>query len=292
MKVFSVVTGEMRMVIAITLFHDQQLKLEYNRHMNDNKIREKLAKMLALASDGNATQGEIENALAMATQMMVKYNLTRDDIDMTQADPIKNIKYSKNQAYTLSPKLYSWEGSLAVFISKFIGTVDCYVQKGKYPKRINGFQQFDSDGNPIHSCMITFYGVEDDCEIATSLYHELQKAIQMAALVRYGAWAKGDGGVYCEGFVQGLKDSNIREIQKLKNCDAQTNSLILLSEKTQLAIRNEAKNWLRQNTNVCLRAGQRTTGSSGSHSARAEGRADGSRYSVEKGQATRKIAYN
>lgn len=264
-------------------------KLIYTTPMNDNKIREKLAKMLALASDGNATQGEIDNALAMATQMMVKYNLTRDDIDMSQADPIKNVRYATNQAYTLSPKLYAWEGSLAMFICKFIGTVECYVQRGKFPKRINGFQQFDGDGNPLHTCLITFYGAEDDCEIAVSLYHELQKAIQMAAIVRYGVWTRGDGGVYCEGFVQGLKDANIREIQKLKDCDAQTNALILVSEKTQLAIREGAKDWLKKTTGAKLRAGQKTTGADGSYNARVEGRADGSRYTVEKGQATRKI---
>lgn len=257
--------------------------------MDNNKIREKLAKMLTLASDGNATKGEIDNALAMATQIMVKHNLTRDDIDMSQANPIKNIKYASNQAYTLSSKFYVWEGSLAIFICDFIGTIKAYTSRGRYAKRINGLQQFDVNGNPVHTSMVTFYGVEDDCEIAVSLYYELQKAIQMAAIVRYGAWAKGDGGVYCEGFVRGLMDANIREIQKLKDCDTQTNALILVSEKTQLAIRDGASDWLKQSANIKLRKAQGSSGASGSNAARANGHKDGSKYGVEKGESTRKI---
>jgi len=257
--------------------------------MNDNKIREKLAKMLTLAGDNTASQGEIDNALAMATQMMVKYNLTRDDIDMSQDDPIKNIKYSSNTAFTLSGKVYVWELSLAHFISDFMGTVNHYINSGRYNKRPNGLQEFDSNGNPVATRMITFYGAEDDCEIAVSLYHELQKAIQMAAVVRYGKWAKGDGGVYCEGFVQGLVDSNVNEIQKLKDCDAQTNALILVSEQTQLAIRSGATSWLAKSKGIKLRKTQGSSGASGSGNARREGRNDGSNYGVEKQGATCKI---
>lgn len=258
--------------------------------MNDNKIREKLAKMLTLASDGNASAGEIENALTMATQMMVKYNLTRDDIDMSQADPIKNVTYATNNAWTLSGKVYVWELSLAHFLCKFMGTVSHYISHGRYNKRPNGLQEFDSNGNPVATRMLTFYGAEEDCEIAVSLYHELQRAIQMAAVVRYGKWAKGDGGVYCEGFVQGLTDSNVKEIQKLKDCDGQTHALILTSEKTQLAIRNGAESWLKESKGIKLREGQGSSGASGSGNARSEGRNDGSKYGLGKGSATKKIA--
>jgi Protein of unknown function (DUF2786) len=258
--------------------------------MNDNKIREKLAKMLTLASDGNASKGEIENALAMATQMMVKYNLTRDDIDLSQADPIKNVKYATNNAWTLSGKVYAWELALSQFICKFMGTTKHYLNHGRFTKRPNGIVEFDGDGNPMATRMVTFYGAEEDCEIAVSLYHELQKAIQLAAIVRYGKWAKGDGGVYCEGFVQGLNDANIREIAKLKNCDNQTNALILVSEKTQLAIVKGAEDWLIKSKGIKLRKGQGSSGASGSGNARAEGRNDGSKYGLEKRGATKKIA--
>jgi hypothetical protein len=257
--------------------------------MNDNKIREKLAKMLTLASDGNASKGEIENALAMATQMMVKYNLTRDDIDMSQADPIKNVKYATNNAWTLSGKVYVWEHALAHFISAFMGTTKHYINHGRYVKRPNGIVEFDGNGEPVHTGMFTFYGAEEDCEIATSLYHELQRAIQLAAIVRYGKWAKGDGGVYCEGFVQGLNDANIKEIQKLKDCDNQTNALILVSEKTQLAIREGAESWLKESKGIKLSKSQGSSGASGSGNARAEGRNDGSKYGLEKRGATKKI---
>ena len=252
-------------------------------------IKSKVGKMLALASDQSASQGEIENAVAMATSMMAKYNLTREDVDNTKENPIENVKYGTRTAYGLSKKTFVWESQLAMFVAKFVATVKVYRDSKLHLNRKGIFVVTDEKGNSVYSRAFIFYGADDDCEIAVALFDELKKAIQMSAIIRFNSWAKGDGGAYCEGFVSGLKETHLKEVEKLKNTDTQTTALILQSEQTQLAIVQGAEQWLAKEQGVKLYKGQGSTGASGSGYARNEGKADGSSYGLNKPTATRKI---
>ena len=55
----------------------------------DPKILEKIQKLMAMANDKGATQGEIENATKMAQQHLLKYNLSMTDIDAHVTDEEK-----------------------------------------------------------------------------------------------------------------------------------------------------------------------------------------------------------
>lgn len=254
-----------------------------------DNIKAKVGKMLSLASDSSASKGEIENALSMATQMMMKYNLTREDIDQSKENPIEKVQYGTRTAYSLSKKTFTWESNLVMFLCKFIGTVKVYRDSVMHLNRKHGMVVTDEKGNSVYSRAFIFYGADDDCEIAVQLFDELKYAIQMSAIIRFGSWAKGDGGAYCEGFVSGLRSTHIKEVAKLK-MDNQTNALILVSEQTQLAIVKEAEQWIAKEQGVKLYKRQASTGAaSGSGSARNEGRADGSNYGLNKPNATRKI---
>lgn len=254
-----------------------------------DNIKAKVGKMLSLAGDQSASQGEIKNALTMATSMMAKYNLTREDIDNSKENPIEEVQYGKRTAFSLSKKTFNWESQLVMFIARFVGTVKVYRDGGIHMNRKNGMVVTDEKGNPVMSKSFVFYGCDDDCEIAVELFDELKIAIQMAAIIRFGSWAKGDGGAYCEGFVSGLRETHTKEVLKLKS-DSQTNAMILVSETNQLAILKQAETWLAKEQGVKLSKGQGSSGASGSSTARNEGRADGSSYGLSKPSATRKIA--
>lgn len=253
-----------------------------------DNIKAKVGKMLLLAGDQSASQGEIDNALTMATSMMAKYNLTREDIDNSKENPIEAVQYGKRTAFSLCKKTFYWESQLVMFIARFIGTVDVYRSNEFVLNRKRGMAVIDEKGNPVMSKSFVFYGCDDDCEIAVELFDELKIAIQMAAIIRFGSWAKGDGGAYCEGFVSGLRETNTKEVLKLKE-DSTTYGLILKSESNQLAILKQAKKWLEKEQNVKLSKGQGSSGASGSNNSRNEGRADGSSYGLSKPSATRKI---
>jgi hypothetical protein len=254
-----------------------------------DNIKAKVGKMLSLASDSGASQGEIENALSMATQMMMKYNLTRQDIDQSKENPIEKVQYGMRTAYSLSKKTFVWESSLAMFLTRFIGTVKVYRDSQMHLNRKRGMVVTDEKGNSVYSRAFIFYGSDDDCEIAVELFDELKYAIQMSAIIRFGSWAKGDGGAYCEGFVSGLRQTHIQEVKKLK-MDSQTYGLIIVSEQNQLAIVKQADQWLAKEKGVKLYKKQTSTGASGSSDARNEGREDGSNYGLNKPTATRKLA--
>ena len=84
--------------------------------MNEiNRIKDKLAKLLRLGENSAASDGEIDNALTLAAAMMAKHNLTRDDIDMTEADPIAKVAYGRHFAFSRGAHLATWETILINF---------------------------------------------------------------------------------------------------------------------------------------------------------------------------------
>lgn len=244
-----------------------------------NSIKDKLAKLLRLSQDNAATDGEIANALNLAAQLMAKHQLTRDDIDLGATDPIARVRMGRHFAFSKSSKITSWEGQLAMFVTEFINSVSCYVGRAEMVK-FKGIVMLDPEtGEPRTAVPVCFYGSDDDAESAVEMFAELRDAIVTMALVRWGGWARGDGGAYAEGFVSGLK-SKIKDAHAaLLNSDQQTHALTLQSNKLALAIVDKAKDWLATEHRIKLGKRSRSSGSrSGSDSARREGRQDGASY--------------
>ncbi len=259
--------------------------------MNEiNRIKDKLAKLLRLGENNAASDGEIDNALTLAAAMMAKHNLTRDDIDMTQADPIARVSYGRHFAFSRGANLATWESVLCNFIVSFIGTVQCYLSK-QMPVRRNGIAETNGHGEPRMACGCAFYGCDEDAACAAAMFEELRDAISTMAIIRWGGWARGDGAAYAEGFAVGIQASNSRAKQALANSDSATSALMLVSEKNQLAIRDKAKEWLTTTTGIKVNKGRsRSFSRSGSSEARNEGRRDGSNYDVSRPGARSRIA--
>lgn len=242
-----------------------------------DKITSKLAKLIRLSEDNNASDGEIENALNMAQQIMAKHNLTRDDID-TENDDFSKIRMNRAFVTCLNNNASTWESLLARFCSDFVKNCGYYKNSGFY-----GINKTSK------RTVFFFYGSENEVEVAIDLFNELQQAISTMAVTRYNTFYRGDGGAYAEGFVNGLREANERARIELEE-DEQTSALILMSDKTSLAIVNEAKNWLSKEHNVRLYRGPGTRGASGSGNARSLGRKDGKNYNIGNRKATKKIS--
>jgi hypothetical protein len=253
-----------------------------------NRTREKIAKLLRLGMDANASQGEIDNAMAMAAQLMARHQLTRDDIDMDAVDPMVKMKMGRHFAFFKGSKATAWEDWLAGFVSDYIGSVGRY-HSTSMPLRRNGVQLLDEEGNARTGCAIAFYGPEDDAECARILFEELRDDIAMMAILKWGEFAKGDGAAYAEGFVCGLLRQHQAAKEKLCITDTETAALILKAESTALAIMDKAKVWLKDTHKITLRSRRGCKQSNGSGDARSEGYQDGQAYDTKRPEVRRKL---
>lgn len=62
--------------------------------MTEEKIVNRIKKMLALASDSAATEGERDNALRMAYNLMAKYNIDQSRVEAAGQDPRVNYDFT------------------------------------------------------------------------------------------------------------------------------------------------------------------------------------------------------
>lgn len=261
-----------------------------------DRIKDKLAKLLRLGEDLAASDGEIQNALNLAAQMMAKHQLTRADIDASAADPLAKMSYGRHVGFCKGAKSSTWECALAWFICDYLGTVQHYLSN-RIPLRKNGialslFASVNTGGNVPTGCGFYFYGPDEDSRSAAAMFEEFRDAISTMAIIRYGGWARGDGFAYAYGFASGLQEANRKARLGLKqDSDSATTALILKSEQTSLAIRNKSKDWLATAHNVKLGKGssRSVSLSSSKASAYAEGKSDGRNYQVSKPQRHKRI---
>ena len=250
------------------------------------RIKDKLAKLLRLGEDTAASQGEIDNAITLATQMMAKYQLTRDDIDTSAADPVAKVALGRHFAFCKGANMSTWEVVISHFVTAFIGSVSHYTA-GKMPVRRNGIADFFGapEGEARQACAVAFYGSDDDARCAVELFEELSQAISTMATIRWGGWARNDGAAYAYGFASSLRDANAKARRQLHAADSTTSALMLRSETNALAIVSHAKAWLANTHKVKLVSkGRRSVRLSGGNSSRAysDGQRDGSNYNVSR----------
>ena len=252
------------------------------------RIKERLAKLLRLGEDSAASEGEIGNALRIASELMARHQLTRDDIDTEALDPTARITIGRHFAFSKSRNMTLWEKSLSHFVSRFIGTVQHYISTS-VPLRRNGVAMLDEYGEVRTGTIISFYGAESDTQVAAEMFEELRDDIARMAVIRWGGWAKADGATYAYGFCQGLEDARKQAAANLMNTDSQTTALMVKTQGYALAILSKADSWLTtQGTKVRI---TRLRGSlSGSAAALGEGRRDGANYNPHRPTSRPKLA--
>ncbi len=223
---------------------------------NDSMARivERIKKMRKVAANAAATEGEIENAMRMASTMMLQHNIA--DEDLKDELDVQGIAFGRISVLVNGLRRVAWEGQLAIYIAELFGNVFCYNDRGGHRGRIS------------------FYGPIDSVEQAAELYQELLIEIATLARLKYGGYAKGRGASYAEGFVAELS-TMLRGVNH-------SPALIESSQTLRVKLESDARAWLKAECDITL-VSKYSSGRSGyDPNAAAEGRADGRTRNVTK----------
>lgn len=248
------------------------------------RIKDRVRKLMAYANDGAASAGEIENAMAHAAKLIDQHNLDVAELGTAET---ADVKMGRHFGRTGSSKIYLWEGHLATAVEGLYGSVKVYASTTPVVSRVDGVVQLNKDGSRKFARTFAFYGPDDDATDAAALYEEWNRSIVTMALMRWGAAYKGEGGSYCEGFVQAIQDKVYAATRHRIETPAAKPAPLLPSDDTNspttaltIAAKNDitkaaAAAWLKEECGVDLTTGVRRSGATGSQSSRAEGYSHG-----------------
>ena len=246
--------------------------------MDIEKVKDRVAKLLATAGNISATDGEVENALRAARSLMQAYHLEEADCAAKDGQP-EDDRFDRQKTSFLSSRRICWECNLAWFICEFLGSVQYYTQRGS---------SHLIDGQIKATGQFCYYGPADEIPLAIQLHEELATVIVAMAKARYGSWARGDGATYAEGFVQGLRSQLSKADREARKTETGT-ALAVRCEALVTAKKAKAKTWLATDQGVRLGRGSGLGGSRGSLGARSQGRADGKAYDVSRPSSRKAI---
>ena len=216
---------------------------------NDSMARivERIKKMRKVAANAAATEGEIENAMRMASTMMMQHNIADEDLQDESED--QGNAFGRIAVLVNGLRRVAWEGQLAMYIAELFGNVFCYNDRGGHRGRIS------------------FYGPIDSVEQAAELFQELLIEIATLARLKYGGYAKGRGASYAEGFVA--------ELSAILRGVNHSPAIIQSSRTLRAKLENDARSWLKTECDISLRSKSSSGRSGYDPNAAAEGRADG-----------------
>lgn len=193
-------------------------------------IKSRISKMLATAADDASTPGEKATAMQMASALMRRYNLEREDIE----DANKKENYDRQAVNSLWSRLTPWESTLASFVAS-------YVVKGAYC--ITGSEGSSGrNTGSVGQAFISFVGLGDDASMAAATFTQLRDQLVRQCEAIYGTPVRGSGRSYAVGFVNGLFDTTKAAEEADKN-DASLQSEIKTALIRTDMLKSQAKNW-------------------------------------------------
>jgi hypothetical protein len=226
-------------------------------------IKDRIRKLLNLAKDNSAADGEIENAMRFAARLMDSHNLSEADVQGQPAVAEERAeRMGTYKAFLDGTSIARWEGRLAVFVAELIGGIDCYEQ-GKPEVAMSSFGtvQFDQDGRPRVAKCVVYFGDAELCALAADLYSELRLTIAATARLKYGSVFKGTGFTYAVGFVVGLFDrlraDRAKDVIALPASTTNSHALAIITpeQRARIAAMNAKKvaaanEWLRDEADI------------------------------------------
>lgn len=217
-----------------------------------NKILDRVKKMLALANDAAATEGERDNAMRMAYNLLAKHNLSMADLPSDQSSEPR-----EQQEITVSADI--WARSLAQAVGKLFFS--------KY-----FFMRTRTSGKDIHC----FVGRQSNVITATHMTEYLIKSIKREAGKRYRSATSPEGRSFCVGTVSTIR----RRVEELISKDTEStpgSALALVSLHKSELVANE--DWL-AGQGVALRQSKARTDNSLRGTAFMDGREYGKSVSL------------
>ncbi len=215
-----------------------------SQELNQKEFEKILKRLRALdntASNSASTEGEKHNALRMMQDLMLRHNLSRDDI--VDDDNVDSVQFTRRACPLNSRRACTWEVMLAGYVTRQIFPMVqfYYTTRG-------------------HRTLFWFYGPVSDVENCMALFRELLVTIATSATLQYGGYQRGSGASYCEGYVSGLPIPGQQPDDAVKPADkpdAPASAAGLIHTRT-LALQEAAGDWLDVECEVKLVRSART----------------------------------
>ncbi len=231
-----------------------------------DKILHRLRALDRTASNSGSTEGEKHNALRMMQSLMLRHNLTRDDI--VDDDNVEHVLFTRMACPVNGSRACSWEKYLAYYVTHHIFPM---TQSYQSTRRNRTF--------------FWFYGPKSDVQNALALFRELLLTIATAAQLRFGGHTRGSGASYAEGYVLGLPKGGSEPSQATQK-EATDRALI---QTRSLALRETANKWLADECNIRLSYTSQSGRVEHDPAARQRGKIDGAQHEVVVPSAPRRI---
>lgn len=248
-----------------------------------DRIISRVQKLLAF-DENNASEGEIENALKMAQNLMEAHAIEQAELEAESqsSDPV--VREQANSK--LKANVAKWESWLGAAVRTVVPGVD-YYQTNEYVRA------FDGTGKLRRQSMLVWYGPADLVEVAKALFDETRAVIATLAQGNFGGVYKGQGRSYCEGFASALHDKAYRQRQENEEkrlAEATEGAIVLRMTDIVKKAKAENSEWLQEAHGIKLTS---AGGGGGGHhygDAYGEGKKDGQRHDFTPGKPTGKLA--
>jgi len=203
-------------------------------------IKSRIAKMLATASNDASTPNEKAVAMQMASALMRKYNLEREDVE----DASKKENYASVDVDTLWARMTPWESSLAAFVSSWIVRGSWVIaSKEGSAHRARG---------TVGQAKVTFVGLGEDAGMAAATYVQLRDSLMKQCAAKWGSPVRNDGRSYAVGFVHGLF-AVANEADKLEKDKVSMSRALIRTDM----LKTQSRNWYLAETNARVTSGSR-----------------------------------
>lgn len=190
-----------------------------------DRIVSRIQKLLNLAADDAASNGEIQNAMNFATQLIQEHQISQTELEaqQTNTNPFDNLEFIQQAAKGTVAFKCTWENFLGHAIQELVGSVKCYIKGDPMEFQVGAFQK------ELRRAYM-FYGPAEDVQLAIQLFEEWSVTIATIAYGTYKTAYRKEGGDYAIGFATGLS----RQAQDAKA----KRFLISNTATTALALRN------------------------------------------------------
>ncbi len=238
--------------------------------MNLTEAKKTIKDLLNRAEDDASADLEIEAALKFARRLMLRHNISEEDLEDPQ-DPHEiaaDTEYGQTDAFPFASRLTQFEINLGHAVCNLVGTVNWYRVSGSHTKKTrHGTVVFGDDGHPrkvISKCV--FYGPVSDCNEAADLFEEWSTVIATMSRLKHGGFVRGSGRSYVEGFSMALYDKvkkiNNDELRDLEANEGMTKDIVLLGQAREVmkAKKDRAEEWLKEEQGLTLTKGGRGKG--------------------------------
>jgi hypothetical protein len=255
-------TGDARHVQTAPACNEQVLtQKEFERILHRLRSLENTAKNHA------STEGEKRNALRMMQNLMLRHNLSREDI--TEDDNLERMSFSKMACPVSGRRAHLWEKSLAAYLTKEIFPMTAWYL-----------------GTKGNRTLFWFFGPVEDVQNCIALFRELLVTIAASAQLRYGGHTRGSGASYAEGYVRGLPRHQDGE----SKTSQQVSTEYALIHTRVLAVRDAALDWLRLECGITLSTSRRSGRDQHDPNAAALGKKHGSTHDLAVPRGPKRIA--